>query len=86
MILDLACGAGEVTLALKGIGYTNFEGIDPYTYEVYEQKTGLKCEKHSFVDIVEGALDQKQYDAIIISYALHLVKESMLYEFCQKLA
>jgi ubiquinone/menaquinone biosynthesis C-methylase UbiE len=43
LILDLACGAGEVTLALKGIGYTKFEGIDPYTYEVYEQKTGLKC-------------------------------------------
>ncbi len=72
-------------MALRGIGYKNFAGIDPYTYEVYEQKTGLKCDKFTFLDIVNGALEGQKYDAVIISYALHLVKETMLYDFCQKL-
>jgi len=31
-------------------------------------------------------MDEDRYDVIIISYALHLVKESMLHSFCHKLA
>lgn len=68
------------------MGYANISGIDPYTHVKYEQMTGLKCRQLSFVDIVNGELDEERYDAIVISYALHLVKESMLHSFCQKIA
>jgi hypothetical protein len=47
--------------------------------------TGLQCKQLTFVDILNGQLDEEKYDVIIVSYALHLVKESMLYNFCQKL-
>lgn len=85
-ILDLACGSGEVTIVLKEIGYKNITGIDPYTHLKYEEMTGLACKQFSFVDILEGALDDQRYDVIIVSYALHLVKETMLHSFCHKMA
>lgn len=85
-ILDLACGSGEITLVLKQLGYNNITGIDPYTHLKYEEMTGLKCRQLNFVDIVNGELDEERYHIVIISYALHLVKESMLHSFCQKLA
>ena len=48
--------------------------------------TGLDCDTFTFLDILNGALDDRRYEAVIISYALHLVKESMLHAFCSKLA
>jgi ubiquinone/menaquinone biosynthesis C-methylase UbiE len=57
-ILDLACGSGEITLSLKQMGYSNITGIDPYTHVKYEQMTGLKCRQLTFVDIVNGDLDE----------------------------
>jgi ubiquinone/menaquinone biosynthesis C-methylase UbiE len=85
-ILDLACGSGEATIPLLQLGYNNITGVDPYTHLKYEEMTKLKCPPHSFIDILNGALDEERYDAIIVSYALHLVKESMLHNFCHKLA
>ena len=41
----------------------------------------MKCDTHNFVDILNGALEEQRYEGIIVSYALHLVKEFMLHGF-----
>ena len=76
-ILDLCCGSGEITKILEFCGDYNIEGIDPYTYKLYEKNTQNKCFRYSFKDIVNGCLDKK-YDTIICSYAMHLCDLSML--------
>ncbi|MBZ0307118.1 MAG: class I SAM-dependent methyltransferase [Anaerolineae bacterium] len=77
-VLDLACGSGEVTLALRELGITSVQGIDPYTYTAYEERTGQAAERHTFEDIAAGVLEGRQYSLIICSFALHLVEESRL--------
>lgn len=77
-ILDLACGSGEVTLTLTNLGYINIDGIDPYTYNAYRQRTGKTAETYTFEDIADGVLDSRNYNLIICSFALHLLAESRL--------
>jgi len=77
-VLDLACGSGEVTLALHNLGYDNIDGIDPYTYNAYWQRTGKKAETYSFEDIGTGMLWGRYYSLIICSFALHLLSASRL--------
>jgi SAM-dependent methyltransferase len=77
-VLDLACGSGEVTLALRSLGYQNITGIDPYTYNAYWQRTGQEAETYSFEDIASGALSGRNYSLIVCSFALHLVPISWL--------
>jgi SAM-dependent methyltransferase len=77
-VLDLACGSGEVTLALRDLGHTNTTGIDPYTYTAYQQRTGLEAETYSFADIAAGMLSERHYSLIICSFALHLIPLSWL--------
>jgi ubiquinone/menaquinone biosynthesis C-methylase UbiE len=77
-ILDLACGSGEVTLALLSHGIKNIEGIDPYTYQSFEKRTKMLCKPLSFEDIVNGKLEGMRYSLIICSYALHLASEEIL--------
>ncbi|NJL43071.1 MAG: class I SAM-dependent methyltransferase, partial [Pseudanabaena sp. SU_2_4] len=77
-VLDLACGSGEVTLALHGLGYHNISGIDPFTYDAYRQRTGNEAETYSFEDIANGVLSDRYYSLIICSFALHLVPISWL--------
>jgi SAM-dependent methyltransferase len=84
-ILDLACGSGEATVALQHLNYKNIAGVDPYTFAKYKEVTGLPCAEHTFLDILNGAMDGHHFDAIVISYALHLVKEGMMHDFCSKL-
>lgn len=74
-VLDLACGGGEVT---KALNIENISGIDPYTWELYQDKTGKQVEKFSFSEIYRGALDGRKYSLIICSFAMHLLKESEL--------
>lgn len=42
------------------------------------------------MDIIEGCYDvneiKQQFDCIICSYAMHLVKETMLFDFCNKIS
>jgi SAM-dependent methyltransferase len=52
--LDLACGGGEVTLILRGLGFNNTVGCDPFTHQLFEQNTGQKCLTLSFEDIIKG--------------------------------
>ncbi|MBC6421866.1 MAG: hypothetical protein GDA38_10160 [Hormoscilla sp. SP12CHS1] len=77
-VLDLACGSGEVTLALHNFGYDNIDAIDPYTYNAYSQRTGKGAETYSFEDIGNGILWGRYYSLIICSFALHLLSESRL--------
>ncbi len=77
-VLDLACGSGEVTLALHSLGYHNISGIDPYTYAAYSERTGKEAETYSFEDIADGVLNGRNYSLIICSFALHLVSISWL--------
>ena len=77
-VLDLACGSGEVTLALRDLGVTDITGVDPYTYAGFEKRTGLPCLPISFEDIANGKLSEEKYSLIICSYALHLAKLELL--------
>lgn len=80
-ILDLCCGSGEVTNILRKYEDTqkyNIEGLDPYTVRAYEKNTNNTCLIYDFKDIVQGALENKRYDTIICSFAMHLCEESML--------
>ena len=77
-VLDLACGSGEVTLTLRNLGYTDIDGIDPYTYKAYLRRTGKKAELYTFEQIASGILTGRKYSLIICSFALHLLEVSRL--------
>jgi 2-polyprenyl-3-methyl-5-hydroxy-6-metoxy-1,4-benzoquinol methylase len=77
-VLDLACGSGEITLALRELGCTAIDGIDPYTYAAYAARTGLTATRQTFEQIAAGALAGRSYSTIVCSFALHLVAPSRL--------
>jgi methyltransferase family protein len=77
-VLDLAAGSGEVTMALREVGVAEIAGIDPYTYEAYEKRTGVLAGRESFEEIAAGALEGRRYSLIVCSFAMHLVEESRL--------
>jgi SAM-dependent methyltransferase len=78
-VLDLCCGGGEVTsiLGAQDKEY-RIDGVDPYTAEAYKKNTGKICLPLSFKDIVLGGLEDKKYDTVICSFAMHLCELSML--------
>lgn len=80
-VLDLACGSGEVTLAVRELGGVA-HGIDPYTGEAYLARTGQGCEAVTFEQIEAGALRGRRYSLVACSFALHLVTESRLPSVC----
>lgn len=84
-VLDLACGSGEVTLALRELGAGEIQGIDPYTYEAYAVRTGQVAEQLSFEQIAAGALVGRSYTLVACSFALHLVELSRLPLLCYRL-
>ncbi|MFT3787397.1 MAG: hypothetical protein QM770_14730 [Tepidisphaeraceae bacterium] len=53
-VLDLAAGAGEVTVALQKHA-KRIDGIDPFTGDAYRRSTGQPCEALSFEQIAAGA-------------------------------
>jgi len=77
-VLDLACGSGEVTLALINCGIISVNGIDPYTENAYRTRTGKEAGKLTFAQISNGELATKTYSLIICSFALHLLQSSEL--------
>ena len=77
-VLDLACGSGEVTLALRELGGGVIDGIDPYTQHAYAERTGQAAEPITFEQIATGALADRSYSTIVCSFALHLVAISRL--------
>jgi SAM-dependent methyltransferase len=84
-VVDLACGSGEVTLALRAQGVTDITGIDPYTGAAYTERTGQVALPYRFEDIASGALTET-YSLIVCSFAMHLVEESRLPMLCYALA
>jgi 2-polyprenyl-3-methyl-5-hydroxy-6-metoxy-1,4-benzoquinol methylase len=84
--LDLACGSGEVTLALAKLGFAEIDGIDPYTAEAYRARTGRDAETLTFEQIAAGALSGRIYDTIVCSFALHLLEPSRLPGLLARLA
>jgi 2-polyprenyl-3-methyl-5-hydroxy-6-metoxy-1,4-benzoquinol methylase len=77
-VLDLACGSGEVTLALRELGALAVAGVDPYTGAAYLARTGQNAETLSFESIAAGALEGRRYSLVVCSYALHLLEPSRL--------
>ncbi|MBI3244421.1 MAG: class I SAM-dependent methyltransferase [Chloroflexi bacterium] len=79
-VLDLACGSGEATLALKALGADKIDGVDPYTAEAYFARTGQTAEPFTFEQIAAGALAAagRSYSLIVCSFALHLLQPSRL--------
>ena len=77
-VLDLACGSGEATLALREVGAASIDAIDPYTYAAYATRTGSAAERLTFEQIAAGALAGRWYSTIVCSFALHLVEPSRL--------
>ena len=87
-VLDLACGGGEVALILRGCGFENTTGCDPFTARLFVKNTGLSCFNYGFEDIVKGRLAAKiegQFSSIISSFAMHLCAEKMLYSLTNQL-
>ena len=85
-MLDLAAGSGEVTLALRALGAGKIDGIDPFTAEAYQLRTGQAAERIGFAEIAAGALSGRQYSLIACSFALHLCEKSRLPDLCYQLA
>ena len=83
--LDLAAGKGEISKTLINLGYKNIDACDAYSCDYYKTNNNTKCEKISFDDVINGALDKKKYDIIICSFALHLLEQSKLPTFLYKL-
>lgn len=77
-VLDLACGSGEATLALRALGAGHIDGVDPYTGPAYHARTGQPAEPLTFEAIAAGALAGRAYRLIVCSYALHLLQPSRL--------
>lgn len=77
-VLDLAAGSGEVTLALRKLGAAEIDGIDPYTFEAYQDRTGNAAGSETFEQIAAGALAGRSYSLIVCSFAMHLVERSRL--------
>lgn len=87
-VLDLSCGSGEATLALRAAGVIaqDIDACDPYTAEAFQARVGRPIEPWSFTDIADGALVGRAYSAVVCSYALHLCEPSWLPKVCHALA
>src|SRR5258708_36597526 len=77
-VLDLACGSGEVTLALREADGAHIIGIDPYTGAAYFERTGQQAEAITFEQISMGILVERRYSLIVCSFPLHLVEKSRI--------
>jgi len=84
-VLDLAAGSGEATLALRDLGATIIDGIDPYTASAYLARTAQAAERFTFEDVAAGALAGRRYNLIVCSFALHLCEASRLPAVAQQL-
>jgi SAM-dependent methyltransferase len=77
-VLDLAAGSGEATLILRDLGAKQITGIDPFTADAYQSRTGSHCEKLGFEEIAAGAISNRRFSLIVCSFAMHLCEASRL--------
>ena len=85
-VLDLACGSGEATLALRTLGSPQVVGVDPYTGMAYRARTGQEALPLNFAEVAAGGLDGQCYSLIVCSFALHLAEASRLPLLAARLA
>lgn len=89
-VLDLACGSGEVTLALRDLiprdPLGTIEASDPFTQAAYRERTGSEAFDWPFQAIADGALEGRRYSLVVCSFALHLCEPSWLPRVVQALA
>ena len=85
-VLDLACGSGEATLALRESGCASVDGIDPFTGAAYLGRTGQQAESFTFEDVTRGVLASREYELCVCSFALHLAPASLLPNLSLQLA
>lgn len=85
-VLDLACGSGEATLALRSWGVTRITGVDPFTGAAYHARTGQTALPYTFEQIAGGALAARRFSLIVCSFALHLADTSRLPVLCYQLS
>jgi hypothetical protein len=85
-VLDLAAGSGEATLALRELGCTSIDALDPFTGQAYSERTGQHCESISFEEVARGVLASRRYELCVCSFALHLAPNSVLPNLCFQLA
>jgi SAM-dependent methyltransferase len=78
LVLDLAAGSGEATLVLRELGAGRVEGIDPFTAEAYQARTGSAAERFTFEQIAGGAIAGRTYSLVVCSFGLHLCEPSRL--------
>lgn len=85
-VLDLACGSGEATIALRdgGLDAARIDGCDPYTAAAYRERTGAVAYPWCFEDLAYGL--PTPYDTVVCSFALHLCPQSWLPSVVQSLA
>lgn len=81
---DFCCGGGEVSMALKDLGYTNTIASDPFTQAAYAKNINKNCLDYTFMDIIKGKLTGV-YTSIICSFAMHLCPEKQLYSLVWQL-
>jgi SAM-dependent methyltransferase len=85
-VLDLACGSGEATLALRALGAQQIDGIDPFTGAAYLARTGQAAEPFDFAAIAAGALSGRAYSLVVCSFAMHLAEASRLPSLAYRMA
>ena len=85
--LDLGAGGGEATRALlELVPSAQVEGLDPFTFRLYERRTGRPCLPAAFEQIVQGTHTLSDYSCILASCSLHLPEDSWLAPLCLALA
>ena len=87
-VLDFSCGGGEVSLILRGLGYENFSGCDPFTQDLYFKNTGIRATGFSFEDVIKQKMTPSVLDSfssIICCFAMHLCPEKQLYPLVNQL-
>jgi SAM-dependent methyltransferase len=62
-ILDVGCGAGALLLALKGCGFKNVKGIDPFIPSPINYDNGISIEKKLLSDVKDT------YDFVMLHHS-----------------
>eukprot|EP00933_Yihiella_yeosuensis_P040283 TRINITY_DN3455_c1_g1_i1.p1 TRINITY_DN3455_c1_g1~~TRINITY_DN3455_c1_g1_i1.p1 ORF type:complete len:643 (+),score=176.64 TRINITY_DN3455_c1_g1_i1:75-2003(+) len=85
-ILDVGCGSGEGSLGI--IQWTeeracrrpaSITAADPYTYDAFQERMRLPCNRWSFHDIANGVLEEEgTFNVVIAAFCLHLLDKSYL--------
>ena len=77
-ILDIGCGFGQTLMSLRGIGYSNLNGIDISDEAVMHcTKHGISIEKITDI-IVYSRSSRRKYDFIILSHVLEHIDKSAI--------